>query len=410
MPSSRKPVPQVIRQHADDSLGLYSMRSALVYAPHVKLSHLGRVDERLAANLDGLLVAGKFGTAACRQDLATAGPPELMVAAVLAIEARDMASLAKLFALAECLPELCADLTAAFSWVSGSSLRGVIRELMACGNALQRMIGLAACVAHQVDPGTALDQALADEDVRLRAYALRAAGECGISRLRPELLRAVADDMDADCRFWAARSAIFLGDRDQGTFYLERCGSVSGTYREMALQMVLKVLRMPQVIDLLKSIEAGESRALIAAAGVAGDCMYIPWLMEQLDRPKLSRIAGESFASITGVDLAFHDLSRQPPKDDESVGSDEDEGLPWPDPGKVRAWWDGNQHRFRPGVRYFMGEPPSVAHCIRVLREGYQRQRIAAAQYLCLLQPGTRLFPTSAPAWRQQRWLKQMES
>ncbi|MET0981012.1 MAG: hypothetical protein ABWY02_02860, partial [Telluria sp.] len=64
--------------------------------------------------------------------------------------------------------------------------------------------------------------------------------------------------------------------------------------------------------------------------------------------------------------------------------------------------------RFQPGVRYFLGAPPSVAHCRQVLREGYQRQRIAAAEYLCLLAPGTPLFPTSAPTWRQQRWLRQM--
>ncbi len=41
----------------------------------------------------------------------------------------------------------------------------------------------------------------------------------------------------------------------------------------------------------------------------------------------------------------------------------------------------------------------------RVLREGCQRQRIAAALYLSLLQPGAPLFPTSAPAWRHKRWL-----
>jgi len=43
-----------------------------------------------------------------------------------------------------------------------------------------------------------------------------------------------------------------------------------------------------------------------------------------------------------------------------------------------------------------------------VLRTGFQRQRTAAAEWLCLLQPGTPLFNTAAPAWRQQRGLTQM--
>jgi hypothetical protein len=35
-------------------------------------------------------------------------------------------------------------------------------------------------------------------------------------------------------------------------------------------------------------------------------------------------------------------------------------------------------------------------------------QRILAAHYLCLLEPGTPLFNTSAPALRQQRLLAKM--
>jgi uncharacterized protein (TIGR02270 family) len=159
-------------------------------------------------------------------------------------------------------------------------------------------------------------------------------------------------------------------------------------------------------------------RLLTRSIGIAGDPHYIPWLISQMQDPKLTRLAVESFSFITGLDLAYLDLDRKPPDnfesgpnddpEDDNVAMDEDEGLPWPDPVKIQAWWNANKHRFQPGVRYFMGEPPSVPHCMKVLREGYQRQRIAAAEYLCLLQPGTKLFPTSAPAWRQQRWLSKM--
>jgi uncharacterized protein (TIGR02270 family) len=163
--------------------------------------------------------------------------------------------------------------------------------------------------------------------------------------------------------------------------------------------------------------EPKDTRMLIQAVGVAGDPHYIPWLMEQMADLKVARLAGEAFSVITGADLAFIDLERRPPEDvelgpndnpeDEDVGMDPDDGLPWPDPAKVRVWWEANRHRFPAGVRHFMGEPPNPENCRRVLREGYQRQRIAAALYLALLRPGTPLFPTSAPAWRQKRWLAQ---
>jgi len=91
--------------------------------------------------------------------------------------------------------------------------------------------------------------------------------------------------------------------------------------------------------------------------------------------------------------------------DDDNVELPEDIALPWPDIDKIRAWWQQNGARFAPGVRLFMGQPVSPDSCTGVLREGFQRQRVAAALHLALLDARAPLFATSAPAWRQQRWL-----
>ena len=140
--------------------------------------------------------------------------------------------------------------------------------------------------------------------------------------------------------------------------------------------------------------------------------------------PGLARLAGESFAMITGCDMASADFILQstgsqtltPPRSDddghdgvESTALDEDEAQPLPDAEKVSDWWGANGHRFSPGSRYFVGAPVSSAHCQTVLIGGYQRQRIAAAEHLAFLLPGTPVFNTAAPAWRQQRWLDAME-
>jgi uncharacterized protein (TIGR02270 family) len=131
-----------------------------------------------------------------------------------------------------------------------------------------------------------------------------------------------------------------------------------------------------------------------------------------------ARRAGEAFTTITGLDLASgfdrarpEDVDMFPsddPKDDD-VATDAADTLPWPDHDKVRAWWEPNRQKFESGTRYFMGAPVTRAHCIEVLKNGYQRQRILAAHYLCLLEPGTPLFNTSAPAWRQQQLLAEMK-
>ena len=184
--------------------------------------------------------------------------------------------------------------------------------------------------------------------------------------------------------------------------------------------MVLKILSNEDAHSLLKALtpDPENQRMLIQATGIAGDPLYVPWLIKHMTAEKAMRLAGESFSFITGVDLAYLDLERKPPEgvelgptdnpEDADVAMDADDSLPWPDQAKIQKWWDANKGRFQPGVRYFMGQPVNIDNCKRVLREGYQRQRIAAALYLSLLQPGTPLFPASAPAWRQKRWLAKM--
>ena len=140
--------------------------------------------------------------------------------------------------------------------------------------------------------------------------------------------------------------------------------------------------------------------------------------MKHMTDDQVARVAGEAFSVITGSVLDRDGLDRPPPEnfesgpnedpDDPNVEMDPDDGLPWPDPDRIKDWWAKNGGRFQPGERYFMGAPVTREHCIDVLKNGYQRQRILAAHYLCLLDPGTPLFNTSAPAWRQQRLLAEM--
>jgi uncharacterized protein (TIGR02270 family) len=138
-------------------------------------------------------------------------------------------------------------------------------------------------------------------------------------------------------------------------------------------------------------------------------------LVERMDTPPLSRVAGEAFSMITGVDLAGQDLEGDWPEGfeagpnddpaDENVEMDPDENLPWPDVAKVKDWWMRHRHEFEPGVRYLCGRPMTEDWLEHVLRYGYQRQRAAAALELAIRRPGTPLFNVKAPGYRQQQLL-----
>lgn len=418
-PASAKHIGIVVQQHAEEAAHLRNMRSVLATAPHVKLSHLRRLDDRLAAHLDGLAVAGEFGSNVCEAALENPGIGEVFAAAVRAIEEKEERRLDKLFSLVGAMPEAQPGFISAFGWVSANCLQGTGAKLLAAKESLRRLAGIAACAMHGVDPGAVLTQSVTDAEPQLRARALRAVGELGRRDLLAVCVNAL-QDADSACRFWATWSAVLLGDRGNALKVLESFVLLPNAFRGRALRLLLKVLDLPSAQKLLKAIahDPANKRLLIQGAGIAGDAQYLPWLIGQMADDKFARLAGESFSMITGLDLAYLDLERKPPEnveagptenpEDENVDMDQDDNLPWPDAAKIQAWWQANQAHYPQGVRYFMSEPVSVPHCQKVLREGYQRQRIAAAEYLCLLSSGTILFNTSAPAWRQQRWLGKM--
>ncbi len=410
-------MPVVVQQHAEDAAMLHNTRFFLEAAPHVTLPQLRRHDDRLAAHLDGLAVAGEYGSKLAMAALDRPGRGEAFTATVRAIEDRDVLGLDRLLAIAEAVPECLAGVISAFGWVDAVSLRDITKSLLDSPSALRRQVGLAACEMHQADPGPAVvEAALRDGDAALRARALRFIARLGQVDKLSACMNALADE-DPRCAFDAARGAALLGDRGASVAALYAIATVPGPWRNGALAVLLKLQKPADTHTTLKSLAQDPEclRLLIQGIGVAGDPHFMPWVFQQMQDLKLARLAGESFSLVTGLDLAYLDLEFKPPEgvdfgpnddpDDDNVAMDEDESLPWPDVGKVTAWWRANGSRFASGTRYFMGEPPLNAHCLDVLKNGFQRQRMAAATYLCLLKPGAPLFNTAAPTWRQQQLL-----
>jgi uncharacterized protein (TIGR02270 family) len=347
-----------------------------------------------------------------------AGP--MFAAAVTAIEAKSAERLNRLYALAEAVPESQRGLIAAFGWVEQEQLRGIVTGLLSSSNSFLRYVGTAACAMHRVDPGTAKDVALQAPTPALRARALRTCGELGRRELIPSCLASLSAP-DPESRFWGAWSAVLLGNRGPALDALMTIADTQGPHRDRAFRLALQALEPPEAQDWLRHIAQNPDsmRLLIKGSGMAGDPRYVPWLIGHMSDLKTCRLAGEAFSLITGLDLAYLDLDRKPPEggsgagpnddpNDPNVAMDEDDGLPWPDPQRIARWWETNVARFTSGNRYFLGAPLNRENCIRALKEGFQRQRILAAQYLCLLEPGTPLFEWRAPSPRQSRLLAGM--
>lgn len=412
-------IPVIVEQHAEESSFLWILRNYAVHAPHYKLKDLARLDDRVEAHLDGLRIAGQEGWKLCEEGLNIEKAGEVFSAAVLALESKDPARLEKVMAVSEQSPESVKGLISAFGWVEPQQLSGTVKKLLQSSSTFCLQIGIAACAIHRANPGAFLDGLLRAHDtpLQLQARALRTAGELK----RRDLLYDIRDFLrveDTACRFWATWSAVLLGDRGEVLEVLKSLLLNDSPLSQRALPVLLRAMPVETSHAWLKGLAQSpeRQREVIAGTGMIGDPLYIPWLIKRMEVPELARLAGESFSLIAGVDITNENLEGERPKgfesgptenpEDEEVALDPDEDLPWPDPKKVQAWWDTRKNRFQTGTRYLLGAPITEGQCRKVLREGFQRQRAAAALELALMKPDAPLFEVRAPGWRQQRWLQ----
>lgn len=416
MPDTASPL-DLLTDHAEEASFLWLQRSEAVCAPHYDRQQFADLDERLAANLDGLQTAGDGGWQLAEEGLVNDGPEDYFVAGVLALltgGSRFNAIVDRLAGTPEAMPGVAS----ALGWVPSRHLVGRVAALLDSPDPQRQRLGIAACALHRRDPGSALAVKLEAAAGGVRCRAARAAGELGRVDLLPGLA-ALREAGSPESRYWAARAARLLGDAS-ALDVLQAISLAPGPRQQPALELALLGLEPKPGHDLLRQTAhlPAAGRPRVIGAGLVGDAAYVPWLIETMADPALARIAGEAFVHITGADFNLDQLEAMPPEghedgptddpEDDDVELPEDIALPWPDVERVKAWWLEHRSDFTPGRKLFLGKPVTPEHCVHVLKTGLQRQRVIAAQYRTLIAPGTVLFPTSAPAWRQQKLLDAM--
>jgi uncharacterized protein (TIGR02270 family) len=241
-------------------------------------------------------------------------------------------------------------------------------------------------------------------------------GELGRIDLLPAVEPCIRAD-DPQPRFAASWATALLAGKPEALSALAAIAQSGSRYREPAVETVMRRAEPSAAKVWLRRLaqEDATRRLAVQGAGAIGDPAEIPWLVDQMRTAELARVAGESFTTITGVDIAYQDLEGERPNGfesgptedpaDEDVQMDPDENLPWPDPTLILKWWQLNKSSFQSGTRYLLGKPITIERCQQVLRIGRQRQRAAAALELAMRKPGTPLFEVRAPGFRQKQLL-----
>ena len=407
---------EIINIHAEESAFLWLLRDAAAEAPHYNLEELKDLEDRIEAHLDGLRIAKDSGWEFVEQALDHKEPGEVFVATVLAFESNDKQRLSKTFEAAFANEDTLRGLSSALGWLPHDQIRRWSERFLQNSQALYRFYGLIACSMHRQDIGQLLDRLINDTDPSVQCRAIRLAGEMKRQDLL-HLIRPHLNSSDEETRFWASWTLSLLGHAAGPVACCQFIYSKSPFLRR-ALNIGIRGLAHDKAIGLIRSLSADAQmqRAVTQSTGIIGDPISIPWLLQKMQQPELARLAGESFTFITGADLAELDLEGEWPEgfetgpnedpEDDDVELDPDEDLAWPDVDKVSAWWSNHQSLFQNGQRYLLGKPISIDHCREVLRNGYQRQRQAAAIELALAKSDEILFETRAPGLRQKQLLQ----
>lgn len=406
----------IIFQHADEAAFIWQLRDQSLDAPHITLNDLTRHDERLEAHLDGLRIAGEAGWPILKASLEEGEAGEVFVAAATAFESRrqDWIDVAVESGLKS--QEHARGLISALGWLSYPQVEKQIKVLLSAEVPAVRRVGIAAMALHRQHSSQILLAGVENSDPALKARALKAVGELSGSQVLPSVRLELSSD-DAGCRYSAAWTSALMSPDSRAVDVLKTFATSDFQGREQALQVALRRMDVSAGKSWLGKVAQNSDllRIVINGIGIIGEQSGVPWLIEQMKTPPLARVAGEAFTMITGCWLDDAGLAGEQPEgfeagptenpEDDDVAMDIDENLPWPDPAKIAAWWSMHSSEFSPGTRYFLGKPITADWLIEVLKSGRQRQRVAAALELAILQPGKPFFNVCAPGFRQQQWL-----
>jgi uncharacterized protein (TIGR02270 family) len=405
----------VIQQLADDASFGWLIRSTAIAAPHYSLDDLVRLDSRLVASLQALRLVPLKGLVDQLQVLIEAEASTNFVLAVATLESIDFARAGELILRATASDEAKKAMVSAFCWLSHERVREIFQRHRLLERTETESLAIAALAARRDLHEAQIEHALRSPPKEPELRAIRAAGEMGLRSTITDVHHMMRSGSE-ESRFWCTWSSALLGDRNVGET-LKSFVNFDTEFAYRAIQLAPRVLEVGNCQAWLRGLAQDETtrRYALIGCGVTGDPVYIPTLISQMAVPEYARVAGEAFSMITGVDLAYEDLDTDQPEGfeagptedpaDENVDLDPDEDLPWPNPELIDRWWHEHSREYQSGVRYLCGRPISEENCRRVLREGYQRQRISAAYELALMNPDEPLFEWRAPGFRQQEWL-----
>ncbi|MER8796211.1 HEAT repeat domain-containing protein [Mesorhizobium sp. M0814] len=293
---------EVVRQHVEQAAFLWAQRDTWSLEDPPDEAVIAEIGQRLEINLDGLRIAGSAAWPFVDRQLADfPDKGEFFVAGWMAIEQEDAKRVDSTIEAGRQAGER-RGLVGAFSWHKPQKIGKLVRDWLGAHDALLRYLGVAACVAHGVDPKRLLERLVRDPDSDTRALSLRLAGKLKRTDLAQEMEAAMQAEDDA-VRLWAGWALTELGSGDLARAELRSSAVAGGSDALSALRAAVKAGPEKEVRAWLGGLMKSSQTAPIAVRGIGmlGDRAVLPWLIERMREPALAVAAGSSFLELFPV-------------------------------------------------------------------------------------------------------------
>ena len=392
------PYKDIYEQYVDEASFLWILRSVAIEQPHYTRADIFELEQRIQAQLDGLMTSVEDAWDICLDALELEEPGEVFTSTVIAFRSHDQLKIQKALEAGLSSDETLKGLISAMGWLPGNLVHSWIKKFFTSKDLNHKYLAIAACSVRRENPAEYLNRILERDDckahVKLYARSLRLIGELRRLDLMGALSEGLKSDNE-DIKFWAIWSSILLGNKAEVT-KLEPYILASGPNQINAINIAFRVMSVEEARGVISKLAANpeQMRTVIKATGVLGDPHAVNWLISLMANPGVAKLSAEAMIMITGINLEEHqliletppNLEQQPNDDagDTDVSLDEDENLSWPDASKVSQVWMNLGRNFIAGQRYFMGQPISQESLNNKVDTGYQRQRHAAAMELAL--------------------------
>ncbi|RWM40904.1 hypothetical protein [Mesorhizobium sp.] len=334
-------IPAIVDQHAEDAAFLWSRRCREIDGPILGENDIGRIDQRLDANLEGLFASGEAAWAAANARFSDyKEAPELFVMACLALRWELEKSVAAMIEAAATLGEMgIKAVSGAIARTPREKLRPFVAKWVDSRETMLKCIGLAALWHHRSDAGPRLGELVANGQTEVRVRALRLAGALRRRDLLPVVAECLAADQPRE-RFAASFAACLLGAGRASLPVLDDLLASAGVSPNEVIDIRLLASAGPPAKAWLQKYlnqPLLRQRAL-SATGMLGDRSIVPWLMERMREPQCAYAAGLAWRDLFEVDFNDTDVFIVDPA---FLGEEfADIESPLPSADRANAWWD----------------------------------------------------------------------